>query len=250
MDLNELKKNWEQLGEADPFYAILRYRSKTAGNWDLKEFFDTGTKDVEGIMSKMDSSGVLSRRPQRALDFGCGVGRLTQPLGARFEEVVGVDISSSMVGLANKLNTALNCKFLINERSDLSLFPDGHFDFILSLITLQHMQPKYVKSYLREFMRVLSRGGVAYFGIPDRRKGSLYGRAKDRMFGWLIAHRYLDSPYRILRHRSEPVMEMYGVKKNEITSLMKSTGGEVISIEESQDGGPNWLSYHYCIKKT
>lgn len=69
------------------------------------------------IFSKIDASGLLSRH-QRALDFGCGVGRLTQALGARFDEVVGIDISSSKVKLAEELNTSPNCKFVVNNVAD------------------------------------------------------------------------------------------------------------------------------------
>lgn len=39
---------------------------------------------------------------KHALDFGCGVGRLTQALAAHFDEVTGVDISPSMIKLAKK----------------------------------------------------------------------------------------------------------------------------------------------------
>ena len=42
----------------------------------------------------------------RALDFGCGVGRLTRALGDRFDAVVGVDISAGMVEQARRLNDA------------------------------------------------------------------------------------------------------------------------------------------------
>ena len=40
----------------------------------------------------------------QALDFGCGVGRLTQALARRVARVVGADISPVMIDLARRLN--------------------------------------------------------------------------------------------------------------------------------------------------
>jgi ubiquinone/menaquinone biosynthesis C-methylase UbiE len=60
------------------------------------------------------------------------------------------------------------CHFHHNSAPDLRLFPDRSFDFVLSLLVFQHMEPALMKGYLREFVRVLDSDGVAYFNIPDR----------------------------------------------------------------------------------
>lgn len=53
------------------------------------------------------------------LDFGCGVGRLTQPLADHFNWFYGVDIVPSMIELANKYNPhGERCKYILNETSD------------------------------------------------------------------------------------------------------------------------------------
>ena len=223
LGLREVKENWERLGEADPFYAILSDPNKKGGKWNVKEFFDSGIREVGDILSRADVSNLTSRR-QRAMDFGCGVGRLTQPLAARFKEVVGVDIASSMVKLAEEFNRSPNCKFIVNSKSDLSLFPDNYFDFVLSLLTLQHMSPKVAKGYLREFLRVLSNGGVAYFGIPE---GLIESGMKVRIAVWLKSHPRAMSLYTTLRLQSGPVTEMHGIKRTEVVSLIQSAGGSV-----------------------
>ncbi len=46
----------------------------------------------------------ISFPKRRALDFGCGVGRLTQALARHFNIVDGVDIAPSMIELANQFN--------------------------------------------------------------------------------------------------------------------------------------------------
>ena len=185
---------------------------------------------MEQILSKIDSLGLLLRH-ERALDFGCGVGRLTRPLGARFAEVVGIDISSKMVELARGFSPPPNCKFVVNNKSDLSVFPDGHFDLIISIITLQHINPRIVKNYLREFMRVLSSGGIAYFQVPERWKDDigLIDRLYYRAATWLWNHRHASSVYVLLRRR--PIIEMHGIQRADVVSFVESAGGLVKSVE-------------------
>jgi 2-polyprenyl-3-methyl-5-hydroxy-6-metoxy-1,4-benzoquinol methylase len=90
-----------------------------------------------------------------ALDFGCGVGRLTQALADHFDEVWGVDIASSMIEGARRLDrSGGRCRYLVNGRP--RVVRDASFGFILSLIVLQHLEPEYIRSYLREFIRLLA----------------------------------------------------------------------------------------------
>ena len=63
-----------------------------------------------------------------ALDFGCGVGRLTQPLAARVRQVVGLDISDEMIRRARSYFP--NITFHLNEKGDLSPFQSGSVDLI------------------------------------------------------------------------------------------------------------------------
>ena len=60
-------------------WAILTEPSKWFGRWDEGEFFETGVKQIAGVMETIQSLGIDVARG-RALDFGCGVGRLTQAL--------------------------------------------------------------------------------------------------------------------------------------------------------------------------
>ncbi|WP_420485333.1 class I SAM-dependent methyltransferase [Iningainema tapete] len=104
-----------------------------------------------------------------ALDFGCGVGRLSQAMVQYFETVHGVDISPSMLKLADKYNQhGSKCKYHLNDQDNLKLFPDNYFDFIYSKITLQHMEPQYSRRYIREFLRILAPQGLLIFQIPSQ----------------------------------------------------------------------------------
>ena len=168
MELEDLQQHWTAFGEQDPLWAILAFPEKRGGAWELEEFFATGRADVDLVLGMLAERGIAIERG-RALDFGCGVGRLTRALAERFDSCDGVDLAASMIERARELNKdGERVRFHHNDAPDLRLFPDGSFDFILSLIVLQHMKPELMRGYLREFVRVLRPGGLAYFQIPER----------------------------------------------------------------------------------
>ena len=59
------------------------------------EFFASGQREIEGILAGLDGQGIRSEARHRALDFGCGLGRLTRALADSFDEVVGIERSES-----------------------------------------------------------------------------------------------------------------------------------------------------------
>ncbi|MFZ5595893.1 MAG: methyltransferase domain-containing protein [Bacillota bacterium] len=168
MDLKELQKNWNEFGKKDPLWAILTHNDKKGGKWDINEFFQTGREEIEDVLNWVNSLGI-SLRKNRALDFGCGVGRLTQALCLYFDNCHGIDIAPSMIELAKKFNSyAGRCRYHVNEADNLELFESNYFDFIYSNIVLQHIEPRFGKNYIKEFIRVLSPGGTVVFQAPDR----------------------------------------------------------------------------------
>ncbi len=164
MDLADLRRNWEALGREQPMRAILERRDP----WGVEELFATGRDRVDAILAEPSVAGRL--RKGRALDFGCGVGRLSQALAEHFEEVVGVDIATSMVELANRYNRFPGrCSYRVSTGRRLVGLDDAGFDFALSLIVLQHVGADLAKGYIGELLRVLRPGGVAFFQLPSER---------------------------------------------------------------------------------
>lgn len=162
--LERHRPDWEELATVDPLWAILTGPERRGGRWELAEFFDTGETEVTEVLARAGSLG-FPRGRHRALDFGCGVGRLTRALGGYFEASVGVDISESMIRLARELNADRpSCRFVVNVDPDLSRFDSGSFDFVYSALVLQHMPSKeMVEAYVSEFLRVLRGDGLAVF---------------------------------------------------------------------------------------
>jgi SAM-dependent methyltransferase len=164
--LEKLKDDWEGLAERDALWAILTDADKLGGKWDVTDFMATGEAEVATVMRHLERIGFVPDRRGEALDFGCGVGRLTQPLARRFAECVGVDISEEMVRKAVALNRYEHCRYVANAEPRLPFAADS-FSFIYSNIVLQHVPPQFSTEYLREFMRVLAPGGVLVFGVQD-----------------------------------------------------------------------------------
>lgn len=242
MNLRAVQRKWEQFARRDPLWAVLTHPDKKNNRWALDEFFQTGIAEVDELLAvarahaSVDFSGA-------ALDFGCGVGRLSQALARHFAEVVGVDISPTMVALAQRHNRiGVKCRFVVNDRPNLKLFSDGAFGFIYSSITLQHIPLKYVESYLREFVRLLMSGGMLVFQMPSERVGSP-GRL--RLF---IGDLYARHIYP--RLHGEPSMDMFAMRPDRVAEILTSAGGEIVHSDETASAGAEYRARRYFVRRT
>jgi SAM-dependent methyltransferase len=117
--------------------------------------------------------------------------------------------------------------YLLNERDDLNVLPAATFDLVLSEITLMHMRPEYSRRYIAEFVRVLRPEGVAAFQLPDP---TLKQRIRS------LIPPIIRDPVVRLRSRKRPRMEIYGVRRSEIESLVAGCGARVALVEEIEEG--------------
>ena len=234
MNLRELQRNWDNMGRRAPLTAVLTTRL----SWSEKDFFETGKKEIQELINDMESLDQSFPR-RRALDFGCGVGRLTQSLADHYEEVFGVDIAPSMIELAEEMNRhGGRCRYVLNDRDDLRIFGGNHFDLIYSNITLQHMEPRYAFRYIKEFLRVLSRDGLLVFHMPSERTGRNTLDYLPRRASAFLQRLILGG-----------AMEMYGAPRNVLTEFIENLGGEVRLIKQSGGAGPSWETYEYFVAK-
>ncbi|HEY7149565.1 MAG TPA: class I SAM-dependent methyltransferase [Gaiellaceae bacterium] len=184
--LDRHKQEWEELAKVDPLWAICTSADRLGGGWELAEFFDTGEAEISEMLKVADDLGEPVRR-ERALDFGCGVGRLSRPLAERFRECVGIDISEGMVKLARELNDDRpSCRFLVNAAPDLGQLETESFDLVYSALVLQHMPSvEMVESYVSEFLRVLRPGGLAVFQTLSHIPLALRLQPRRRVYAFL-----------------------------------------------------------------
>jgi cyclopropane fatty-acyl-phospholipid synthase-like methyltransferase len=229
--LERLRSTWRVLGEEDPLWAILSRPDKRGNRWNVEEFFKSGEAEIAAIEQYCAN---LHRPENRnvALDFGCGVGRLTRALSSRYANVIGVDISSSMIGRARELHADLtNARFVENVQPDLRFVDDTSVDFIYSVITLHHMPAALQQNYIGEFMRILSPRGFAVFQIASGYSNDLRGMAYRMIPNWLLA------PLRRRVHAIDAAAEMHTLEESDVADIAKNAGRSVLLAVDVDSAG-------------
>ena len=166
--VGQYRREWEEMAGEDAMWAILSYSDRKFGGWDRDAFFHTGEVEVDDLMARVERFERPTNRGT-ALDFGCGLGRVTRALAGHFDGCLGLDISPRMIAGAQELNADRpGCRFEVNERPDGIEQPDASFDLIYTRIVLQHLPNRTaIESYLEEFVRTLRPGGLLVFQLPS-----------------------------------------------------------------------------------
>lgn len=154
--IERMRRDWDRRAREDAyFYAGFARRKQSDA-----DFFSSAPDTVLTIEAELARLPASSSR--RGLEIGCGPGRLMGAMARNFSEIHGVDISEGMVALARaNLKSIPHAHVHVTPDSSLSMFPDGHFDFIYSYIVFQHIPSReVVLNYLAESRRVLKEGGI------------------------------------------------------------------------------------------
>lgn len=158
-------RSWDSFARSDPYWAVLteeRFRSSAMSLDDRRAFFDGGEAHVRALFAARDGLLGGAFPPRRALDFGCGVGRLLPSFARRCERVVGVDVAPAMIAeaRANCLRLAISNVELTCDGGDLDSVA-GDFDFIHSVLVFQHLAPARGERILARLCERLAPEGVA-----------------------------------------------------------------------------------------
>lgn len=217
---------WRKWARLDPYFAVVTHE-KFKGGAAKDDFFALGEARVQEVLARLERSfGQLSC--QRALEFGCGVGRLTLPLARRFSEVVGVDISSDMLAEA-KSNCAssnlTNARFALSD--DQLSQVEGKFDLVLSLITLQHISTERGMVVIENLLDRLTGSGAIYIDMPISHPRPSWARAlgyRKRQFLHSIG-------------MAAPPMQMNVYPFPDVIRLFQSYGIDLTLVSYANHGG-------------
>lgn len=238
------RQDWNDLADFDAYWAVLTRRDRKYGRWDRDEFYATGEAEIAAMLDRCAELG----RPdgfRRALDYGCGLGRLSRALAGRFGECLGVDISEKMVERAREMNADRpNCAFAVGSGVDLGDLQDGSFDLVYCSLVLQHLPSvALAEGLIRDFIRLLGPGGIAVFQMPSRIEWWARPRLRRRVYA--VLRRIGTDPRLIIgRGRSNP-MRMNALPARRVRAAVEAASGQVLQVLEDSESAPQFHSLVY-----
>lgn len=232
-------RHWRRWGKLDPYFGVLGHESNSKAMSDpavRERFFAQGEAHIAQVMD--DLRRLASAPRGRALDFGCGVGRLLGPLAARFDEVVGVDVSPDMLRLAAE-NTSGWTNVQLAETIEDAVARAGPFDLVHTYIVIQHIGRRQGLAIIGRLLAATRPGGAfaIHFTVGD----------SSRRRALLNAFRYRLPPLQwannLARGRSWnlPVSEMNAYPVGPIMTMVRATGAEPVLARSFDQGGHHGL---------
>jgi SAM-dependent methyltransferase len=232
---DRIAANWRRFGETEPHYSVLTnpiFKPETI-EVHMREFLESGHLDVQRLLNFPRRAGLAPSLYRRALDFGCGVGRLSAALSPYAEEVVGVDISAGhlregkrILANAGANNVNLVLMFSIDDIDQL-----GQFDLVISRIVLQHNPPPIMAAIYRKLLQRLAPGGCAVIQIPT----------------YIAGYRFSVQEYLA----SDAIdMEMNALPQHVIFKIVAEEGCRVIEVREDDHlGAIDGLSHVIAVTR-
>lgn len=218
-----------------------------SGDWDSE--FLAHISRYEKAASLMIALSRELGRPLRVLDIGCGEMWPLRSLISEFwvakpsvlKSYLAVDIESQEFDfIGSSLRSKIDFRFSCQDLTVTPTFPtkDSSIDFALSLETLEHMAPQFVKLWLADLNRCMASPGQVFISTPNRD----YGREQPQYHGdyeWsfsdlkeeLCSYWQLEQCYGVFMHRG--VFKRVNREHGRIPS-------ELVKILE-QRFGPSWF---------
>ena len=256
--LRRFGSSWDRLGRENALGAILTRDGRLA-DWNVDEFLETGRTDAAHFLNEL--SQVAPETPRtRALDFGCGVGRITRALTEHFDEVIGIDVASSMIERARALTPDTpRCTFVVNRASHLRQFPSGSFAVVYCRLVLQHIEPPIIRRYIPELVRVLQPGGVPMFQLPEPvehtdplkafQQAPIEGNRLKRLLPRPLVSLWRWIKFQFIEAPPPPLMGRFGLPRHEVLGLVRHSGGKVLDVRADDSHGDSVPGFAYWITR-
>lgn len=133
---------------------------------------------------------VVPPQAARALEIGCGEGRVCRDLAARGHRVVGIDVSRTLIAHAHKAGPQVT--FLVADAASLP-FRDCLFELVVAYNSLINMPE--MADAVREAARVMTQAGRLCVCVPHPmwEAGRFAGEGPDASF--VVQEPYLESKF-------------------------------------------------------
>jgi trans-aconitate methyltransferase len=227
---------WTHLGNIKPHFSVLTDKKFSPEHLqdNINEFWASGESEYRNIQAVLARNGVEEVSRRTAVEYGCGVGRVTMALAGRFKEVHAYDVSPGHLKLASERAQQLSlvnvqfhqCKDALGD----SLAP---CDFFYSRIVLQHNPPPVIHRILQRALAALTSGGLAVFQVPTFQTNYSFDVAR-----WLATPHVLD-------------MQMHCLPQQVIFALAANAGCEVLEVMSDASTGDvvHFVSNVFVLRK-
>jgi ubiquinone/menaquinone biosynthesis C-methylase UbiE len=160
-----------------------QFFSRWAPVYDTLELILNGVRTE--IIKEIDSAN------KTVLDVATGTGNLALDLSQTAEKVVGIDLSSEMLAIAEKKKRKDNLTFQLMDASKMD-FNDETFDVVTISLGLHDMPPEIRTLVLKDVKRVLKSDGKLYILEYDLPENEFLGSVSSRLINTLESRYYLD----------------------------------------------------------
>jgi 2-polyprenyl-3-methyl-5-hydroxy-6-metoxy-1,4-benzoquinol methylase len=228
-----VRDQWSRLGQTEPYWSVLTHDDYLISNIDankLSRFYETGQKSA-GLIELFEQRCEVRANRGTCLELGCGVGRVTIHLAARFKRVIAADISPGNLAICKQKMQQAGISnvetVLLDSPEAISKFDP--VDFFFSLIVLQHNPPPIQKIFIENALLKINKGGGCLFQTPAPLPGYTFS-----------AERFLMS--------DQQVMDVHCLPKPVVMKLIHDCGLVVLDVQMDP-----WLgcfgSYTYFAMK-
>jgi 2-polyprenyl-3-methyl-5-hydroxy-6-metoxy-1,4-benzoquinol methylase len=221
---------WEKWGQLDPYFAVYthdKFHNKNLNRERKAEFFASGKHDVDYILNtatKINQNYLVNI----AVDFGCGVGRLTIPLARKSKQSIGLDVSVSMLkearaNIPTDLRKNLSFKKMDNDLVNLP----KNYNLVVSLHVFQHIPKRRGYAIANELLKNLDEDGFAALHFTVHESNNTVIRLLRRTSYHIFFVNWLINLY-VRRPLTSPNMQINIYKLNKLIKIFRDNPRSII----------------------
>ena len=178
-EIEEIRSRWDEVAS--------RYAAITSEYGDINR---------EAVLTPVVLETLGDVKGKRILDAGCGEGFLSRLMAEGGASVVAVDLSEKLLDFAReRTDDRLPIEYRRVNFEDLSRFPDGSFDVVVSMVAIQDT-PDHEKA-IREAYRVLVPSGFYLLALLHpcfSSEGRWVRDEEGKKLHWKIDNYFLEGP--------------------------------------------------------
>jgi SAM-dependent methyltransferase len=245
--LQNLRTIWNRVAEQTAGELTLQSGDARSPNQRLEAIYREGHDEITKVSNRAKSLG-YGFGGERALDFGCGIGRISQALIEYYKLVDGVDISETALRLASDLNRYPGrCRYVLNSGLNLQQFRGSSYQLIYSKWVFQHLPLGLVKSYLREFARLVATDGLVIVHNHGDISTPVFRLLPPRLVSWLYNTLKRSSPQRI--GHGTAAWEAHWIRPRQMCRILRQAGLEVIAVDQDSRRDGRLIGFYYFARR-